>query len=690
MATIKKIYKNGVGYEFSSGRTLNGYIGFSQEGDPSEISSEDLTEVTGAESYSLTNSTDSYFLWVMSASHITVECGGVKLPLYYTGTKNGLHVYRSDAMEAGSFFVTFGIGDPNEPIDAVPILYTLTYSMLHITASGPQTIMGTDQATIFLTADTGYSLPSEVTVTNATVVSYDDENGNLVISGATGNVTVTAAGVVEVYSITNILSSVTNSNDATTATYGSAYNATLTPASGYEITALSVTMGGSPVSVSDNTIAIASVTGDIVITAVAETAGKVTVSVTSGGVAVSGALVTITIDSEEYTGTTNGNGTVLIVSAVGNGTIKVEKEGYVTYTSTIAVGTGSQSTSISISEIPTYTISGECNVDGVTLTIGTHAVEVLNGEYSLSGVQAGTYNISCAGYSASPSSVTVVDDDVDLDISLVELASLSGTIMTEIGDVMPSATVLLQVGGTSYTTTSSSTGAYSFAEVPQGAATLSVTTSAGTVSESITLISGANTKNMETWVALPTGFTRYDVVHATGTGYFSFSASKPTQDTKIVVYGRTDGENSDQHISQTRDNGGPAFGIRLLTSTVKGFFGTQESSEIQNDSTTNKVYELSKDGLVVDGVTVATFNSETFSLSNGLVIANGRGASGTINTGGMRFKGYIYWLKVYESGVLTHYLVPCKNASDADRMYDLKAKQEIIRGGTIVVENENE
>jgi hypothetical protein len=315
---------------------------------------------------------------------------------------------------------------------------------------------------------------------------------------------------------------------------------------------------------------------------------------------------------------------------------------------------------------------------------------VENGEYSMSGVQAGTYNILCAGYSASPSSVTVVDSDVDLDITLAAMTSLSGTVVTELGDVVPSATVLLQVGGTSYTTTSSNTGAYSFAEVPQGAATLSVTTSAGTVSESITLVSGANTKNMETRVALPTGYTRYDVVHATGAGYFSINAFKPTQDTKIVVYGRTDGENSDQHIFQTRDNGGPAFGIRLLTSTVKGFFGTQESSEIQNDSTTNKVYELSKDGLVVDGVTVATFNSETFSLSNGLVIANGRGASGTINTGGMRFKGYFYWVKVYENGVLAKYMVPCKNSSDADRMYDLKAKAEIAKGGTIVVENENE
>lgn len=328
-------------------------------------------------------------------------------------------------------------------------------------------------------------------------------------------------------------------------------------------------------------------------------------------------------------------------------------------------------------------------MDGVTLTIGTHAVEVLNGEYSLSGVQAGTYNISCAGYSASPSSVTVGDSDVDLDITLTELTSLSGTIMTEIGDVMPSAAVLLQVGGTSYTTTSSNTGVYSFAEVPQGAATLSVTTSVGTVSESITLVSGANTKNMETRVALPTGYTRYDVAHAAGAGYFT-TQIKPTQNTKIVIYGRTDGELANQHIFHTLNSGGPAFGIRLLENTVKGIFGTQESSEIQNDGTTNKVYELSKDGLVVDGVTVATFNAETFSITNTLAIGDGRSSSGNYNNYDMRFKGYFYWIKVYEDGVLTNYMIPCKNPSNAARLYDIKANRECSRGGTIDVENENE
>ena len=674
------------------GQSLSGYIGFSAKNNPADITTQDLTAVTDEDSYNLTNNTEGYFLWVMSISHITVESGGIKLPLYYIGTKNNLHVYRSEAMGVGSFFATFGIGNPNEPIDVVPILYTLTYSMQHISASGPQTIMSTDQVTIFLTADDGYSLPEEVEVTNASVVSYDDETGTLVIGSATGNVTVTAAGVVQVFSVTNNLSSVTNSNDATTAAYGSAYNATLTPASGYEITALSVTMGGVPVSVSDNTIEIASVTGDIVITAVAETAGKVTVNVTSGGVAVPGALVTITIDDEEYTGTTNGNGTVLIVSAVGNGTIKVEKEGYTTYTNTIAVGTGSQTTNISISEIPTYTISGECNVDEVTLTIGTHTVEVENGAYSLSGVLAGTYAISCEGYSVSPSSVTVVDDDVDLDITLAELSSLSGTVKTELGAAVSGATVLLQVGGEPRTTTTSSTGEYSFADVPAGAATLSVTTSTGTVTESLTLVSGANTKDMETRVALPSGNTRYDWGHFDGNDYAAINSITITHQTKVAVKFRYDGDgSSNHHVFGAAVLSDPQTHVRMCSTTdkLRVYWGKAsdqgELGIIAEDVADNVNHNASvgPDGFIVDGVKKGDIHQGEFSYSGPFGIGALR-----VNSYQQNFYGYIYWVKIYENDVLTHYYVPITINTGVNRFYDLVAKGTISGNGKFAVGND--
>lgn len=73
--------------------------------------------------------------------------------------------------------------------------------------------------------------------------------------------------------IANNLTNVTNSNDATAVNSGTAYTATLTPAEGMEMQTVTVTMGGVDITstaYSGGTISIPSVTGDIVITAVAE------------------------------------------------------------------------------------------------------------------------------------------------------------------------------------------------------------------------------------------------------------------------------------------------------------------------------------------------------------------------------------------------------------------------------------
>lgn len=76
----------------------------------------------------------------------------------------------------------------------------------------------------------------------------------------------------ETYTVTNNLTNCTNSNSATTVDEGSSYSATITATSGYTLDSVSVTMGGSAVTstaVSNGVISISSVTGDIVITAVA-------------------------------------------------------------------------------------------------------------------------------------------------------------------------------------------------------------------------------------------------------------------------------------------------------------------------------------------------------------------------------------------------------------------------------------
>lgn len=78
---------------------------------------------------------------------------------------------------------------------------------------------------------------------------------------------------IPTYTVTNNLTGCTTSNSAASVDGGSSYAAAITPNSGYSMTSLSVTMGGTDITataVSGNAITIAEVTGAIVITALAE------------------------------------------------------------------------------------------------------------------------------------------------------------------------------------------------------------------------------------------------------------------------------------------------------------------------------------------------------------------------------------------------------------------------------------
>lgn len=118
------------------------------------------------------------------------------------------------------------------------------------------------------------------------IFGYVDKNNNIIVSGnlADGSYSVKYemenGSTVDIgnlvldtnvyYSVTNSLTNCTSNNDATQVVEGESYTATITANDGYELKSVSATMGGSAVSVTDGVINIASVTGDIVIIAVAE------------------------------------------------------------------------------------------------------------------------------------------------------------------------------------------------------------------------------------------------------------------------------------------------------------------------------------------------------------------------------------------------------------------------------------
>lgn len=94
----------------------------------------------------------------------------------------------------------FTSNSSTETLEYILSTYSITKSITNGTASGDSTITENGTATVTLSANTGYSLPSTVTVTNATS-SYDQSTGVISLSSPTGNVTITATCVSQSYQV---------------------------------------------------------------------------------------------------------------------------------------------------------------------------------------------------------------------------------------------------------------------------------------------------------------------------------------------------------------------------------------------------------------------------------------------------------------------------------------------------------
>ena len=137
-----------------------------------------------------------------------------------------------------------------------------------------------------LSNDAGYQTMEQVTtaITNASINSILTSLLIPILSqGLYGADQTTAIAALEnalggtaplqTYTVQNILTNVITNNSITAVIQGSAYTATLSPASGTELRTVSIIMGGVDVTstvYSNGIINISSVTGDIIITATAE------------------------------------------------------------------------------------------------------------------------------------------------------------------------------------------------------------------------------------------------------------------------------------------------------------------------------------------------------------------------------------------------------------------------------------
>lgn len=156
---------------------------------------------------------------------------------------------------------------------------TITKNLTGCTISNSASQVDYGEAyTATITPESGKTITSVVVKmggADITATAYTASSGAINIAKVTGAVTITAAASKPsvTYNITRNLTNCASSNTANTIAEGAAYTTTLSPTGTYKkLGAITVTMGGVDISasaVSGNTITIASVTGDIVITCAA-------------------------------------------------------------------------------------------------------------------------------------------------------------------------------------------------------------------------------------------------------------------------------------------------------------------------------------------------------------------------------------------------------------------------------------
>ena len=132
----------------------------------------------------------------------------------------------------------------------------IIYTLSNVTSSNnKQSVSKNSHYTTTLSIEEGYEFSGvtivmgEVDITDSV---FDVLSGIVDIPSVTNNLTIEASAALKRFNVSNIMPNASNSNTLTTVEYGSSYNAVITPSEGYEISVITATMGGQPITVNDN------------------------------------------------------------------------------------------------------------------------------------------------------------------------------------------------------------------------------------------------------------------------------------------------------------------------------------------------------------------------------------------------------------------------------------------------------
>lgn len=196
--------------------------------------------------------------------------------------------------------------------------YTITYNLTNVTSSDTSTsIIENHSYTTDLIVNNGCTMSTvKITMGGIDITNNVLTDDFIAIGSVTGNIVITATATLNNYTITNTLTKVTNSNTATSINHGSQYSATLTPTSGYKLSSVTVKMSGTDITstaYSGGKINISSVTGNIIITAIAIAA---TYTVTYDLTRASSSNTNTAVSGSGYTTTLTANDNCVLDSVV--------------------------------------------------------------------------------------------------------------------------------------------------------------------------------------------------------------------------------------------------------------------------------------------------------------------------------------------------------------------------------------
>lgn len=174
-------------------------------------------------------------------------------------------------------------------------------------------------------------------------------------------------------------------------------------------------------------------------------------------------------------------------------------------------------------------------------------------------------------------------------------------------------------------------------------------------------------------VTLPKGYTQLEYIQSSGTQYVDTNV-KPTQAFLLDISIQTLQTTSGGIAVSDQTWGTNGFGVWCNAAA----FGSQtkQSLSLYNDAPI--VIKLSQSGLFLNGSSIWTVNSETFTVpANMYLFALNR--NGVISE---KLTGKLYSCKLYDNATLIRDFIPCKNDAGAIGLYDLVNSKFYGNAGT--------